>query len=62
VPQLDDVWIPFFRVSPNHFIKIFILGVEDLFLAGDQILKVENSGLKSRLISWKRFNDEHFDI
>jgi hypothetical protein len=62
VPQLSDVWIPFSLISPNHFIRFFILGVEDLFLAKDWILKVENSRMKSRLISWRTFDDENFGI
>jgi hypothetical protein len=35
VPQLTNVWIPFFFVSPNHFIRFFISRVEDLFMARD---------------------------
>jgi hypothetical protein len=62
VPQLSDVWIPSSLISPNHFIRFFILGVEDLFLAKDWILKVENSRMKSRLISWRTFDDENFGI
>jgi hypothetical protein len=62
VPRLGDVWIPFSFVSPNHFIKFLIPGVEDLFVAKDWILKVENSRMKSRLISWRTFDDENFGI
>jgi hypothetical protein len=36
--------------------------VEDLFLAGDRIPKVENSGMRFQLISWRSFSDEHFGI
>jgi hypothetical protein len=36
--------------------------VEDLFQARDQILRVENSGIRSRLISWRTFDDENFKI
>jgi hypothetical protein len=62
VPRLCDVWIPFSPIFPNHFIRFFILEVEDLFMARDRILKVENSGMRSRLISLKEFGDEHFGI
>jgi hypothetical protein len=47
MPRLSDVWIPFSTISPNHFIKFFNLGVEDLFMAGDRILGVENSRMRS---------------
>jgi hypothetical protein len=62
VSRLGDGWIPFSLVFPNHFIRFFISGVEDLFRAKDQILKVENFGVRSRLISWKAFDDENFGI
>ncbi len=60
--RLDDVWIPFFPISPKHFIKFFIPKVEDLFLAKDRILRVENSRMRTRLISWRAFDDENFGI
>jgi hypothetical protein len=40
-------------VSPNHFVRLYILGVEDLFQEGDRLLRVEHGGSRSRLISWK---------
>jgi hypothetical protein len=52
VPRLGDLWIPKSSVSPNHFPRFYILGVEDLFQVGDRIVRVEHSGSKSRFISW----------
>jgi hypothetical protein len=40
-------------VSPNHFVRLYILGVEDLFQEGDRLLQVEHGGSISRLISWR---------
>jgi len=62
VLRLGDVWIPFSLVSLNHFIRFFISRMEDLFRARDRILKVENLGIRSRLISWRAFDDENFGI
>jgi hypothetical protein len=31
VPRLGDIWIPKLVISPNHFVRIYIPGVEDLF-------------------------------
>ncbi len=53
VPRIGDIWIPRFAVSPNHFVRLYISGVEGLFQAGDRLLRVEHSGSKSRLISWR---------
>jgi hypothetical protein len=53
VPRLGDIWIPRSEVSPNHFVKLYIPGVEDLFQEGDRLLRVEHSGSRSRLISWR---------
>jgi hypothetical protein len=60
VPQLGDVWIPFSLVFPNHPIIFFIPGVEDLIRVGDWIMRVENYGIRFRLISWKTFDDNNF--
>jgi hypothetical protein len=51
VPRLGDIWIPKSTVSPNHFVKLYIPGVEDLFQEGERLLRVEHGGSRSRLIS-----------
>jgi hypothetical protein len=35
VPRLRDIWIPKLAVSPNHFVRLYIPGVEDLFQVRD---------------------------
>jgi hypothetical protein len=52
VPRLGGIWIPKLAVLPNHFVRLYIPGVEDLFQVGDRLLRVEHSGSSSRLISW----------
>jgi hypothetical protein len=51
VLRLGDIWIPRSEVSPNHFVRLYIHGVEDLFQEGDRLLRVEHSGSRSHLIS-----------
>jgi hypothetical protein len=53
LPRLGDIWIPKLAVSPNHFVRLYIPGVENLFQEGDRLLQVEHSGLRSCLISWR---------
>ncbi len=53
VPRLGDIWIPKSVVSPNHFVRLYIPGVEDLFQEGDRLLRVEHGGSRSRFISWR---------
>jgi hypothetical protein len=53
VPRLGDVWIPKSVVSPNHFVRLYIPSVEDLFQEGDRLLWVEHGGSRSRLINWR---------
>jgi hypothetical protein len=53
IPRIGDVWVPRATVSPNHFVRLYIPRVEDLFSGGDRLLRVEHSGLTSRLISWR---------
>jgi hypothetical protein len=58
VPRLGDIWIPRSEVSPNHFVRLYIPGVEDLFQVGDRLLRVEHSGSRSRIISWRIWQDQ----
>jgi len=62
LPQVGNVWIHVSPISPNHFSKFFIPRVEDLFRTRDRILRVENFGARSWLISWKTFDDDNFGI
>jgi hypothetical protein len=55
VPRLGDIWIHVSLISPNHFVKFYIPSVENLLWVGDRILRVENTKLKTRLISWRTF-------
>jgi hypothetical protein len=57
VPRLGDIWIPKFAPSANHFPRLYILNVEDLFQVGDHLIRVEHSGTRSRLMSWRVWCD-----
>jgi hypothetical protein len=50
LPRIGDIWIPKLSASPNHFIILYILGVEDLFQSGDHLFRVEHCESKSRII------------
>jgi hypothetical protein len=53
LPRLGDIWVPKFASSPNHFTRMFIPGIEDLFQEGDRLIRVEHSGSRSRFINWR---------
>jgi hypothetical protein len=53
VLRLGDIWIPKCAPSPNHFVRLYIPSVEELFQVGDRLIRVEHSGSTSRLISWR---------
>ncbi len=53
IPRVGDIWVPKSEVSPNHFVRLFIPGIEDLFHVGDRLIRVEHSGSRFRLISWR---------
>jgi hypothetical protein len=53
VPRLKDIWVPMLVTSPNHFPKLYIPSVEDLFQSGDWIFRLEHSGTRSHLLCWK---------
>jgi len=52
IPRVGDVRIPRSEVSPDHFIRLYIPGVEDLFAEGDRLVRIEHSGFRSRIIIW----------
>jgi hypothetical protein len=52
IPRVGDVWIPKAEVSPNHFIRLYVPGVEDLFVPRDRLVRIEHSGSRSHIISW----------
>ncbi len=58
VPRLGDIWILKSAASPNHFVRLYIPGVEDLFQEGDRLLRVEHGGSRSRLISWRIWRNQ----
>ncbi|CAM6002414.1 unnamed protein product [Sphagnum balticum] len=58
VPRLGDIWIPKSAISPNHFVRLYIPGVEDLYQEGDRLLRVEHNGSRSRLISWRLWRNQ----
>ncbi len=62
VPRLGDIWIPKSAVSPNHFVRLYIPGVEDLFQEGDRLLRVEHGRSRSRLISWKVWRSKEGEL
>jgi hypothetical protein len=49
-------------VSPNHFVRLYIPGVEDLFQEGDRLLRVEHGGSRSRLISWRIWQSQEGEM
>jgi hypothetical protein len=50
IPRVGDIWIPYSARSPDHFTRFFILEIEVLFQSDDRILRIETSGLSSRLL------------
>ncbi len=43
MPRLGDIWVPELAMSLNHFVRLYIPDVEDLFQVGDRLLRVEHS-------------------
>jgi len=41
VPKLGDIWIPKSAVSPNHFVRLYIPGVEDRSFASGRAWRIK---------------------
>jgi len=46
-------------VSLNHFIRLYVPGVEELFAEGDRLVRIEHSGSRSHIISWGIWQDKN---
>ncbi len=57
IPRVGDIWVPISMPTANHFPRIYIPGVEDLFQTGDRVLRIEHGGSCSRLICWRVWCD-----
>ncbi len=53
IPRVGDIWVPKSVPIANHFPRLYIPGVEDLFQSGDRIIRIEHEGSRSRLICWQ---------
>jgi hypothetical protein len=56
-PRVGDIWVPISMPTANHFPRIYIPGVEDLFQTGNRVLRIEHGGSRSRLICWRIWRD-----
>ncbi len=57
IPRVSDIWVPKSTPTANHFPRIYIPRVEDLFQTGDRIIQIEHGGSRSRLICWRIWRD-----
>ncbi len=57
IPRVGDIWVPKSMPTTNHFPRLYIPGVEDLFQSGDRIIRIEHEGSRSRLICWQVWRD-----
>ncbi len=57
IPRVGDIWVPISMPTANHFPRIYIPGVEDLFQTGDRVVRIEHGGSRSRLICWRMWRD-----
>ncbi len=57
IPRVGDIWVPKSMPTANHFPRIYILGVEDLFQTRDRVIRIEHGGSRSRLICWRIWRD-----
>ncbi len=57
IPRVGDIWVPKSMPIANHFPRIYIPRVEDLFQTGDWVIRIKHGGSRSRLICWRIWRD-----
>jgi len=53
VPRVGDLCVPIATISPHHKVWLFFPIVDELFVIGDKVVKVEHTNVKSRTLVWK---------
>jgi hypothetical protein len=65
VPKVGDLWILVFIVCPHHLIRLFLPRIDNLFIVGNKVVRVEHLGIKSKALVWRLgrwlWNFEHDD-
>jgi hypothetical protein len=51
-PKLGDILILIALMFKQHFIKLYIPKMEEIFIIGDKIIRVEYVGTIFRLMNW----------
>jgi hypothetical protein len=59
IPKVSDIWVPHATTSKHHYVKIFILGIEDMFEIKEKLTRVELTSCQSKLSCWS--DDRHFE-
>ncbi len=52
-PKLGDILILVALRFEQHFIKFYIPRMEEIFIMGDKIIRVQHVGTTFRLMNWK---------
>jgi hypothetical protein len=53
VPKVGDLWILVFIVCPHHLIRLFLPRIDNLFIVGNKVVRVEHVGIKSKAFVWR---------
>jgi hypothetical protein len=59
VPKLGDIWILVAVRYEQHFVKFYILRMEEMFGIGDIFIRVKHVKATFRLMNWK-FNVKNY--
>jgi hypothetical protein len=52
-PILGEIWIPTVAIIEQHYIKFYIHNMEKMFSERDRVIKVDHSGIVSKMSSWR---------
>ncbi len=50
--------MPIATISPHHIVRLFFSKVDELFVIGDKVVRVEHTNVESRTLIWKLVQKE----
>jgi hypothetical protein len=53
IPRVGDLWLSIAVVSSSHQVRFFFPGIDTLFVVGDKVVKIEHSGVESKVLMWR---------
>lgn len=60
--KVEDLWIHVIVIPSHHKVRFFFLGIDELFVVGNKVVKVKHIGEKSKALVWRLRKDYKIEL